>query len=141
MDKRLYFLLSTAQQGLRKYVDEQGVERTGLTSAQMGVLFYLEHHDGCLLKELGEGVGVKNAAITGLVARTERTGCIRRRASAEDGRATQVFITAKGHKKLDEIKRLNDELGRRLREGFEEREIAVVLRFLRHVADIAQQAR
>jgi DNA-binding MarR family transcriptional regulator len=137
VDKRLYFLLNMAQQTLRKYVDEQGLSQTGLTSAQMGVLFFLAKHDGCLLKELGEGLGLKNAAITGLVARTEKTGCIRRRASSEDGRATHLHLTAKGQKKLEDIRRLNDELNRALREGFDESELEVVLRFLRHVTQIS----
>jgi DNA-binding MarR family transcriptional regulator len=138
VEKRLYFSLSVAQQALRKHVDEQGLARTGLTSAQMGVLFYVARHDGCLLKELGEGIGVKSAAITGLVARTEKTGCIRRRASSEDGRATHLHLTAKGHKKLEEIHKLNDELHRALRSGFSDAEIEVVLRFLQHVTAIAR---
>lgn len=138
MDKRLYFSLSVAQQALRKHVDEQGLARTGLTSAQMGVLFYVAKHDGCLLKELAEGIGIKNAAITGLVARTEKTGNIRRRASSEDGRATHLHLTAKGQKKLEEIHKLNDELHRALRSGFDEGEIEIVLRFLQHAAAIAR---
>jgi DNA-binding MarR family transcriptional regulator len=138
VDKRLYFQLNVAQQALRKHVDEQGVARTGLTSAQMGALFFVAKHDGCLLKDLGEGLGLKNAAITGLVARTEKTGCIRRRASSEDGRATHLHLTAKGQKKLEEIHKLNDELGRALRDGFADEEISVVLRFLQHVVDLAR---
>jgi DNA-binding MarR family transcriptional regulator len=138
VEKRLYFLLNAAPQALRKHVDEQAIARVGLTSAQMGVLFYLAKHEGCLLKELGQGLALKNAAITGLVARTEKTGCIRRRASSEDGRATHLYLTAKGHKKLEEIQRLNEELNRTLRAGFSDGEIEIVLRFLRHVADISR---
>jgi MarR family transcriptional regulator, organic hydroperoxide resistance regulator len=138
-DKRLYFLLNVAQQALRKHVDEEGMERTGLTSAQMAVLFYIAKHDGCLLKDLGEGLGVKNAAITGLVARTEKTGCIKRKASALDGRATHLHLTAKGQRRLEEIKRLNDELGRSLRSGFSEAELEVVSRFFQHVLDVAKK--
>jgi len=136
--KRLYFQLNVAQQALRKHVDEQGVLRTGLTSAQMGVLFFVAKHDGCLLKELGEGIGLKNAAITGLVARTEKTGCLRRRASTEDGRATHLHLTSKGQKKLEEIQKLNEELNLALRAGFAEQEIDLVLRFLQHVVDLAR---
>jgi DNA-binding MarR family transcriptional regulator len=137
-DKRLYFLLNVAQQALRKRMDEDGVARTGLTSAQMGVLFYLAKHDGCLLKDLGRGLGVKNAAITGLVARTEKTGCIKRKASSLDGRATHLHLTAKGHRKLEEIKRLNDELGRELKRGFSESELETVSRFFEHVLTVAK---
>lgn len=138
-DKRLYFLLNVAQQALRKRMDEEGVARTGLTSAQMGVLFYIAKHDGCLLKDLGRGLGVKNAAITGLVARTEKTGCIKRKASSIDGRATHLHLTAKGQRKLEEIKRLNEELGRELKSGFIEAELETVARFFQHVMTVSKR--
>jgi MarR family transcriptional regulator, organic hydroperoxide resistance regulator len=138
-DKRLYFLLNVAQQALRKRMDEDGVARTGLTSAQMGVLFYVAKHDGCLLKDLGQGLGVKNAAITGLVARTEKTGCIKRKASSIDGRATHLHLTAKGQRKLEEIKKLNDELGKELKSGFSESELETVSRFFNHVLTISKR--
>jgi DNA-binding MarR family transcriptional regulator len=137
-DKRLYFLLNVAQQALRKRMDEEGVARTGLTSAQMGVLFYVAKHDGCLLKDLGRGLGVKNAAITGLVARTEKTGCLKRKASSVDGRATHLHLTAKGQRKLEEIKKLNEELGRQLKHGFSESELDTVGRFFQHVMDVSK---
>jgi MarR family transcriptional regulator, organic hydroperoxide resistance regulator len=137
-DKRLYFLLNVAQQALRKRMDEEGVARTGLTSAQMGVLFYVAKHDGCLLKDLGQGLGVKNAAITGLVARTEKTGCLKRKASSIDGRATHLHLTAKGQRKLEEIKKLNDELGKELKSGFSDAELETVSRFFNHVLTISK---
>lgn len=133
MERRLFLLLNRAQHALQKRVDAEALRRTGLTSAQMGVLLHLLRHDGCLLKELGEGLGLKNAAMTGLVARTESTGCCERRESPDDGRATQVFLTAKGRKKLALVARLNDELNRLLREGFSDEEVDVVLRFLNEV--------
>jgi DNA-binding MarR family transcriptional regulator len=48
-------------------------------------------------------------------------------------RATQVFLTAEGKKKLALVALLNDELNRFLRRGFSEAEIDVVLRFLNEV--------
>ncbi len=138
-DKRLYFMLNVAQQALRKRMDEDGVSRTGLTSAQMGVLFYVAKHDGCLLKDLGRGLGVKNAAITGLVARTEKTGCLKRKASSVDGRATHLHLTAKGQRKLEEIKKLNDEIGRELKQGFSESELETVSRFFQHVLTVGKR--
>jgi len=136
-DKRLYFLLNVAQQALRKRTDDEGLARTGLTSAQMSVLFYVARHDGCLLKDLGQGLGVKNAAITGLVARTEKTGCIKRKASSVDGRATHLHLTAKGQRKVEEIKKVNEELNRDLRQGFSEAELDTVSRFFKHVIELA----
>jgi len=137
-DRRLYFLLNVAQQALRQRVDRECLERVGLTSAQTGLLFYVAKHEGCLLKEVASGLGLKSAAITGLVTRCEKTGCIKRQGSSSDARATTLHLTAKGQKKLLEIKRLNEELGTRLRRGFAGEEIEVVLRFLEHVRELGR---
>jgi MarR family transcriptional regulator, organic hydroperoxide resistance regulator len=137
-DKRLYFQLNLAQQALRQRVDRECIARVGLTSAQAGLLFYVAQHDGCLLKDLASGLGLKNAAITGLVARTERTGCVRRQASREDARATLLHLTAKGRAKLLEIKRLNERFNEQLRDGFSAAELDVVLRFLQHCGTLAE---
>lgn len=139
VDKRLYFLLNVAQQAIRKRVDDDALARVGLTSAQCGVLFFVAKHDGCLLKELAEGLGLKNAAITGLVARTEKTGCLRRDASPDDARATKLHLTAKGQRKLREIGALNQTLQARLTEGFAESELALIARFLEHVIAVGKE--
>ncbi|MDB4975025.1 MAG: MarR family transcriptional regulator [Myxococcaceae bacterium] len=138
-EKRLYFLLNLAQQTLRKRVDELAVARVGLTSAQVGVLFFLARHDGALLMDVARGVGIKNAAISGLVDRIEQTGCVQRKASRADGRAVELHLTAKGRKKLSEIERLNRELDAWLREGFSPDEVALVLRFLGRVLERAAE--
>lgn len=89
------------------------------------------------MKELAAGLGIKNAAVTGLVARTEKTGCIRREISSEDGRATMLHLTPRGENKLTEIKRLNDTFNEQLRAGFSPEEIDVVLRFLDHAVALS----
>jgi DNA-binding MarR family transcriptional regulator len=76
---------------------------------------------------------VKPAAITGLVARTVKTGCVRTQASRADGRATQAYLTAKGRERVAEIRELGRELNRRLYDGFSEAELDTVRRFLHHV--------
>jgi DNA-binding MarR family transcriptional regulator len=133
MEERLYYLLNTAQHALRSHVDEEGLARTGLTSAQMGLLFFVAKNDGCLVNEVSAGLRLKNAAVTGLIARTEKTGVIRRRPSTEDRRATHLFLTPKGRRLLAEIHGLNQELNAALREGFSVEELTIVLRFLNHV--------
>ena len=138
VDDRLYFSLHVAQQSLRQRVDRDCVERVGLTSAQAGLLFYVAQHDGCALSELARGLQLKPAAVTGLVGRTEKTGCIRRETSRDDARTTKLHLTAKGQKKLGEIKRLNEGFNQQLRAGFTPAEIATVLRFLSHVRELAR---
>jgi DNA-binding MarR family transcriptional regulator len=136
-DRRLFFLLNSAQQALRQRVDRECLARVGLTSAQMGLLYYVAKHDGCVLKELASGLRLKSAAVTGLLTRTEATGCVRREVSRADARATKLHLTAKGQRKLLEIRRLNESFNEQLRSGFSASEIELVLRFLRHVHELA----
>jgi DNA-binding MarR family transcriptional regulator len=133
MDQRLYFALNVATQALRQYVDARCMQLLGLTSAQAGVLFYVSAHDGCLLKDLAHGLELKSSAITGLVERTERTGCIRRASNEQDARATRVELTSIGRKKLAQLRKLNAQLNAQLRGEFSDKEIDTVLRFLSHV--------
>jgi MarR family transcriptional regulator, organic hydroperoxide resistance regulator len=133
LERRLYFLLNLATQVLRRRVDESALSRTGLTSAQLGVLQFLATNEGCKLAELARGVGVKQSAIGGLVERTERTGCIRTQRGQEDARSTQVYLSPKGRKLLTQMAELNRELNTQLRGDFSDAEIEVVLRFLNHV--------
>ena len=65
---------------------------------------------------------------------------IRRKASTEDRRAAQLFLTPKGRRQLDEVRKLNDDLNTALREGFTAEELAVVVRFLSHVRSIPARA-
>ena len=137
-DKRLYFSFNIAQQSLRQRVDRECIARLGLTSAQAGLLFYVAQNEGCLMKELADGLGIKSAAVTGLVARTEKTGCVRRQVSSDDGRANTLHLTSRGQHKLVQIKQLNESFNERLRAGFSPDEVEVLLRFFDHAVALSR---
>ncbi|WP_405497205.1 MarR family winged helix-turn-helix transcriptional regulator [Nocardia sp. NBC_00511] len=78
--------------------------RFGLSTGRYRLLAALEDEDGELApSQLAEVLGVTRATVTGLIDGLEQQGLVCRRASAEDGRALIVVLTARGADKLREV--------------------------------------
>ncbi|SCY83361.1 MarR family winged helix-turn-helix transcriptional regulator [Desulfoluna spongiiphila] len=129
-DSRIFFLINRSRHVLLKWADAILAEKLSVTSAQLAALFLLEKEDGCLLKELSRGLGLNNSAITGLVARMEKAGLIEKRSCLADGRAFQVYITAKGSQTAADALPLVDRFNELAAEGFTKEEMETVCRFL-----------
>jgi len=71
VDRRLFFVLDRTFLQLAQAADRTLAEGSGIGRAQAAVVVYLSYHDGCSLTELSEGIGRRNAAVTGLVDRME----------------------------------------------------------------------
>lgn len=132
-DRRLAFRLHRAQRALFGAVDRDLKTALGLGSAQLAALYYLQRHDGCLLKELSGGLALNNSAVTGVVNRMLRGGLVTRRPSPVDGRAAQVFLTARGRELAERSRGLLAAFNRELEADFSEAELQIVARFLDHV--------
>ena len=114
MDRRLFFMMTLAQGRLYKYADKRCEAELGITVTQSAALFYVLANEGCLLSELATTLGLNNSAITGLSNRMEKNGLVQKRACEQDGRASRIFLTNLGRKKVTAskplLKRLNDEI-------------------------------
>ncbi|MFE3960830.1 MarR family winged helix-turn-helix transcriptional regulator [Nocardia sp. NPDC059091] len=78
--------------------------RFGLSTGRYRLLAALEDRDGELSpSQLAEELAVTRATVTGLIDGLEQQGLVCRRASAEDGRAVVVVLTARGAHKLREV--------------------------------------
>jgi DNA-binding MarR family transcriptional regulator len=127
--------MSLAQHRLLKSTDAAFGEALGVSTTQLGVLFILEGSPGALLKEVSEALGVNKSATTALIDRMEVAGLVRRQPSNDDGRAVHLFATAAGLKKAVAARPILANLNARLTEGFGEREIATIARFLKSTLD------
>ncbi len=112
----------------------------GIKTVQLGAVFFLLEHDGCMLKELSTGLGLNNSAITTLVIRMEAGGLLTRESCSVDGRSCRLYLTKKaksiGQKAVPLAKKLNARLAR----GFSDKEIDTVVRFLDSITAIARGA-
>jgi DNA-binding MarR family transcriptional regulator len=127
---RLIHMMALAQHRLKKSADAAFKEGLGITTAQLGVLFFLEKHPGAMLKEVSDELGINASAVTALVDRMEQADLVLRRRSDEDERAFDLFATDEGLAKAAAARPILARLSARLAADFSGREIAVVARFL-----------
>jgi DNA-binding MarR family transcriptional regulator len=132
---RLFHLLSLAEHRLLKAADAAFGETLGITATQLGVLFILEKTPGALPKEVSEALGINKSAITGLIDRMEAAKLVRRHPSDEDGRVVHLHATPEGLAKSAAARPILARLNSRLTDGFNERDIAIVGRFLQSILE------
>ncbi len=135
MENTLYFLLNSAQQSLFREVDRQALNIVGVSAAQIAALVHLQKRNGCLQAELGQSLGLGKAATSGMVTRLERNGLIKRTPSPTDGRGLRVLLTVEGLQALGRAKPLLAQLNYVLEDGFKERELVIIRRFLDTIID------
>lgn len=129
-DRRLIFLLNVAQRRVQRFVAGR---RGGVTPAQSGLLFVLGKQDGMLMGEAGAALDLGPPGISGLAERMMEAGLIDKRADADDGRASRLWLTAAGRKALARARAGAADINGRLIDGFTEAEIDTVSRWLKAV--------
>jgi DNA-binding MarR family transcriptional regulator len=132
---RLIYKLSLAQHRLSKSADLAFREAGGISTTQLGVLFFLQKNPAALLKDVSDALGVNASAITALIGRMEDAGLVRRQPSSNDQRAIHLFATASGLAKATAARPALARLNARLTADFSERELATVARFLEAILE------
>ncbi len=121
---RLIYLLSMANLTLRTYIHNE-LARAGvaLTLPQAGLLFLLKEKDGRIMSELSLAIGVDNSAMTGLVDRLEKAGCVERRPNPGDRRTFVISITPEGLKEARKAEGVMARVNREIKAGFSDQDI------------------
>lgn len=135
---RLYYWIQVCSAQLRRQANAELSQRAGLTATQLGALFFISQHEGCLLKELAAGLHIGGSAITTLVGRLERQELVTRGRSERDGRAYCLRLTPQGKaaigRAVPRVAQLNDWIAK----DFTDEELAVVTRFLQTTVERIQ---
>lgn len=129
-DRRLIFLMTVGYRRLQRGLEQHMLAEDGLTSAQSGVLFFLGRNDGALIGDVASALDLVPSAITGLADRMERAGLVKRKRDGSDGRAQRVYLTDAGEKIRKRAVTQAQAINRSLMEGFSDKEIDVVSRWL-----------
>lgn len=77
------------------------MEATGLSFSQINILMRLVHSGSTSVSEIGEQLGVTNAAASQAVDRLVGLGLIERTEDPEDRRTKQLALTQKGHATIE----------------------------------------
>jgi len=134
---RLFLLLDRAAHAVRQRLERRARDELGVSMVQVGALFHLIGHDGCLHKELADALGIQPAAVSGLVDRMVAAGLVVRRTCADDGRAQRLHATASGKRIAGKARPVVAAMQAALVAGFSDAEIAIIARFLATAADRA----
>jgi DNA-binding MarR family transcriptional regulator len=74
----------------------------GLSMSQVNALFHIHHSGGSGVTDLGEHLGITNAAVSQLLERLVQQGLILRDEDPADRRAKKLTLTEKGAQTLQE---------------------------------------
>ena len=134
LDRSLGFLVNRAALRMKDALDRE-LRPHGVTPEQWAVLNRLWEEDGLSQKDLAERTFKDQPNTARIVAKLERKGLVLRRPDPEDGRAVQVFLTARGRALHPRLVPLGEGVNRRARHGLSDEEVATLARLLVRVHD------
>ncbi|MCK9793908.1 MarR family winged helix-turn-helix transcriptional regulator [Isoptericola sp. 4D.3] len=128
---RLVFLTTAAERQMRRWVARRGADR-GISAAAAGVLLHLAQHPGATVGDVTAALQASAGGASGLLARMERAGLVRRDVDPEYRRTVRLDLTPAGSEALGEVRGALADLNARLTDGFSPDELATVARWLEH---------
>jgi MarR family transcriptional regulator, transcriptional regulator for hemolysin len=123
------FLLSDAARLMRRDF-ERRARPLGLTRAQWQALFHLARNEGCNQATLADLLEVEPITLARLIDRLEAYGLVVRRADPGDRRARLLFLGARAHPLLEELRTLGAETRETAFAGISEDERTVLMALL-----------
>ncbi len=88
------------RRSMREFV--QFSKASGLSMGQLSTLFRLYHRGGCGVSDIGEDLGVTNAAASQMIDRLVQQGLIQRAEDPNDRRVKSLTLTQKGRALVEE---------------------------------------
>ncbi|MCG3209802.1 MAG: hypothetical protein FOGNACKC_03429 [Anaerolineae bacterium] len=77
------------------------IKANGLSTTQLNTLMRLYHHDSCPMSDIGDHLGITNAATSQMVQRLVEQGLLARAEDPTDRRVKQLTLTAEGRALID----------------------------------------
>ena len=93
---------------------QEGLLNTGYSLAEARVLYELATRDAPQAKEIAAGLGVDPGYLSRLLAKLERAGLLKRKASARDSRSADLLLTPRGRSAFKKLNTRSDDQARRL---------------------------
>ncbi len=106
-----------------KCASSERLLRAGISTAQLHILYTLQRNGGMTMSQLAELLDVSLSSATGLIDRIEERGFVERTRVPEDRRVVVIHVTPTGHRMLDEVDALSDDLLRTVLERLDGRQL------------------
>lgn len=118
-------------------------EGYSLTSDECAVLMLLSQEGALSHGRMAETLAKDKAALTRLVSSLQRAGLVQRQTDARDRRAIRVSLTDRGKAAASSLRRVIEELHRRIYAGIDEKEFElcrdVLARILENIRAMEQE--
>lgn len=134
-DRRLFFQMHRANRVLTSWVNARTIEEIGVSSAQLGTLYYVAKSPHCSMSDVAAELDINKSAMSGMIARLERAGLLERAPNPDDARGSLLTLTPRGEEVKTKSMSLVRKLQSELTAGFTEKEIDVVARFLASIVE------
>ena len=106
-------LVKLAYTAMRRELDAS-VRKAGLTTTQWQALGVLYHMPGVTHSALVEHMAIEPPSVTSLVNGMERKGWIKRERSTADARVKRLYLTPKGHRLIEGLRKATEPIDRRV---------------------------
>lgn len=125
---------------LRKLgLGQHPLEDSGVTMPQLALLDWIAASPGCGVQEIADGLGLTAPTVSVGVRRLEETGLLERRPDLQDGRAIQLFLTARGQALHQRARAFRREKMRRLLMGLTPENRTTLLALLERAISTAEE--
>lgn len=109
MKESFHYVLMASQALLQKKL-LAGLKDTGLTAGQPKVLDFLGEHNGANQKEIARGCHIEAGSLTSVLNRMEEAGLVERRMLNGNRRTYHIFLTEKGHRLSETVRKIFGEI-------------------------------
>lgn len=134
-DRRLFFLMHRAHKAMVAGANARTHAQLGISSAQLGTLYYVAKHPGCSMTEVANLLDLNKSAMSSMVQRLERAEVLRREPNPRDGRGSRLFVTPKGESMRTQSLPVLRKVTAEITQGFSEAEVDTIFRFLNTIVE------
>jgi DNA-binding MarR family transcriptional regulator len=121
-DETVGYLVAMVRRRLNLLYSE-ALRPLGVTTRQCGVLMRLWREDGQTVDALVASLYTDQSSLSRVVDRMVKAGLVTRRPDRQDRRARRISLTQKGRALERQVKRIEDQVERRMLEGLSHAEI------------------
>jgi len=109
------------------------LQETGIFQAQHRLLMQISRNQFASQKELAESMGVSTATIAVTLKKLERGGYINKIMNSQDNCLNQITITEKGHKVVEQSRKIFESIEKKLFEGVTEEELKSLFSIMKKI--------
>ena len=114
----------------------EGLLNTEFSLAEARVLYELANRNSPQAKEIAEALGIDPGYLSRILGEFERSGLLKRKASAQDGRYAELALTRRGRAAFEKLNTRSDSQARTILEPLPHSRRTELIRAMRVVEDI-----